>query len=625
MAEPRNAISTVRWPLRLTWAGLIAERVTRAFWPLWSVALLCLAALLLGLHQSLSLELVWSALIVAVILLVLTGGYGVWAFRWPRRAEALARLDATLAGRPLQAVSDEQAIGAGNAASEALWRVHQQRMTARLREARAVRPDLKVARYDPFALRYVALLGVAVGILFGSIGRVGDAGNLGQGGQDLAAGQAWEGWIEPPVYTGLPVLYLADQSDDVLTIPEGSRISLRFYGEVGQLTLGETVSGRRSEVPPASDPAQSFVVTRDGRLEIHGSGGRGWDVSVLPDAVPQVAVSGIAESFYDGRMSLPFEASDDYGIRSGTARIELDLAAVDRRYGLAIDPEPRPVIERDLPLPITGSRKSFTENLVEDFSRHPWAHLPVTVTLAVTDAAAQTGGGVPVPMALPARRFFDPLAAAIIEQRRDLLWHRDNAGRVAQVLRALSWKPEERLFRSESDYLQLRVILRRLEGFADAGISADQRDEIAGALWDLAIQLEDGDIDDARERMERAQERLSEAMKRGASENEIAELMQELRDATQDYLRQLSRQAQQEQENNEDFDSAENQNTMQMDMNDLQRMMDRIQELMEQGRMAEAQQALEELQRLMENMRVTQNGQQGPASPGQQAMDNLAE
>ena len=28
---------------------------------------------------------------------------------------------------------------------------------------------------------------------------------------------------------------------------------------------------------------------------------------------------------------------------------------------------------------------------------------------------------------LPARRFFDPLAAAVIEQRRDLLWSRENA------------------------------------------------------------------------------------------------------------------------------------------------------------------------------------------------------
>lgn len=54
-------------------------------------------------------------------------------------------------------------------------------------------------------------------------------------------------------------------------------------------------------------------------------------------------------------------------------------------------------------------------------------------------------------------------------------------------------------------------------------------------------------------------------------------------------------------------------------------MMDRIQELMEQGRMAEAQQALEEFQKMMENMRVTEGqGRQGD-NPGQQAMEGLAD
>jgi tetratricopeptide (TPR) repeat protein len=53
-------------------------------------------------------------------------------------------------------------------------------------------------------------------------------------------------------------------------------------------------------------------------------------------------------------------------------------------------------------------------------------------------------------------------------------------------------------------------------------------------------------------------------------------------------------------------------------------MMDRIQELMEQGRMAEAQQALEEFQRLLENMQVAQGGQSGQ-SPGEQALNELGE
>ena len=92
------------------------------------------------------------------------------------------------------------------------------------------------------------------------------------------------------------------------------------------------------------------------------------------------------------------------------------------------------------------------------------------------------------------------LAGPAIEQRRDLLWSRQNAPRVAQVLRAVSYKPEDRLFRSEKAYLRLRVIIRQLEAMtARDGLDEAERDEIAQALWDLGVLLEDGDLGDALE------------------------------------------------------------------------------------------------------------------------------
>jgi hypothetical protein len=51
--------------------------------------------------------------------------------------------------------------------------------------------------------------------------------------------------------------------------------------------------------------------------------------------------------------------------------------------------------------------------------------------------------------------------------------------------------------------------------------------------------------------------------------------------------------------------------------------MDRIQELMEQGRMAEAQQALEELQQMMENLRLSESNQGGEG--GQSSAQGLAD
>ncbi|MBA84522.1 MAG: TIGR02302 family protein [Rhodobacteraceae bacterium] len=618
----RTVLSKIRWPLRLTWAGLMAERITRAFWPVWSVIFAVAGLLMLGVHDMIAIELVWAMAVLSAAVLIGLTVRGALRFRFPARAEALDRLDSTMKGRPIQTLLDRQAIGAGDAGTMALWQAHQARMAARAAQARPARPDLTLTRRDPFALRYVALLGLSVALLFGTFSRVGSVVGMGPGGQgDLATGPAWEGWIEPPAYTGLPVLYLADQGPN-LEIPQGSRVTLRFYGELGALTLAETVSGRIGDVPPASDSAQEFIVTRSGDLAINGTGGRSWDVALLPDLKPQVVVSGRPETNVDGQMSLPFTASDDYGVTGGTVRITLDLDAVPRRYGLLPEPEPRAPIDLDLPMPVAGNRAEFTELLIENFSQHPWAHLPVSLDFQVQDASGQVGHSQPEQLNLPARRFFDPLAAALIEQRRDLLWTRQNAPRIAQVLRAISWQPEDQLFPEQAEYLQFRVILRRLETYGPT-MDAAQQEELSQALWDLAVQIEDGDLDDAMERMKRAQERLSEAMKNGASEQEIARLMQELRDATQDYLRQRARQAQRDTEQMDEGMQAPD-DSVQMSMDDLQRMMDRIQELVEQGRMAEAQEAMRQFQEMMENMQTAQQGGQGQ-NAGEQAMEQLGE
>ena len=618
------SLTSLRLPLALTRLGLVAERLLRAFWPLLTVAMLALGLLMLGLHDSVPVEVVWAAGAIAAAAFAATLVLGAARFRWPARVEAMARLDETLPGRPIQALLDDQAIGFDDPASAAVWQAHRKRMAARAAEARAPKPDLRIASRDPFALRYAALLVLAVALLFGSIWRVGSVAEMGPGAARAASGPTWEGWVEPPRYTGKPTVYLADITGDTLDVDEGSRITVRFYGEIGDLTLNETVSDRDGAEGDPAAPSQDFAVTKGGRIAIDGPGGRAWDVAMIEDGRPSVSMAGEPEAEAAGRINLPFAAADDHGVVAGQARITLDLPAVDRRYGLASDPEPRETITVPLPMPIAGDRTQFDETLIEDFSEHPWANLPVKVELTVEDAAGQESEVAIHTGPLLARRFFDPMAAAVIEMRRDLLWTRENAPRIAQVLRAVSHRPDG-LFRSETAYLRLRVVLRRLETLTSYGISDEQQDEMAQALWDLAILLEEGDLSDALERLRRAQERLTEAMKNGASDQEIAELMQELRNATDDYMRQLSRQAQNEPQDGEQ-QQGQNQQSMQMTQNDLQRMMDRIQELMEQGRMAEAQEALRQLQEMMENMRVTQGpGQGGGESEGEQAMEGLAD
>lgn len=622
--DVKRIFYAVRWPLRQTYVGMLAEALVQSLWPLMSVCLFVLAALMLGLQDMVTVEVVWGIVVVAALSGLAALGYAFVTFRLPTRDQAVARLDASLPGRPLQALADTQTIGVDDEASATVWRAHQARMAQRAAMAEPVPADLRVSAQDPYALRYLAVLVFGIALLFGSIWRVGSVGDMTPGGGGLASGPVWEGWAESPRYTGKPTIYLNDIPEGLLKVPTGSLITLRLYGEVGALTLSETVSGR-TDVPPASDPAQDFTVVQDGIVEINGPGGRSWQVEIIPDTAPHVAVLEDPSASAMGEMTLPFEARDDYGVEAGEARFTLDLASVERRHGLTIDPENRPDLIVPLPTPIAGDRQAFEENLIEDFSEHPWANLPVLVHLSVLDGAEQEFETEPRAMVLPGRRFFDPVAAAVIEQRRDLLWSRANNRRISQILRATAHLPED-LFRNQTDALRLRKVIRQLETFATYGLSDEMQEDLSQEMWDLAIILEEGDLADAAERMQRAQERLNEAIKNGASDEEIAELMRELRRATEDYLQQLSRQAQRQQNENNENQSGNNDNAMQMTQDDLQRMMDRIQELMEQGRMAEAQQALQELQEMMENMRVTQSQQgQGGQSPGEQAMEGLSE
>ncbi|WP_458791473.1 DUF4175 domain-containing protein [Yoonia sp. MH D7] len=619
----------LKWPIFATRVGMVAESAVRSFWPLWSVVFVCLAALMFGWQDILPLEAFWIFVVLAAGAVLAAIVFAVRRFRVPSVAEAVARVDASLKGRPLAALSDAQAIGRGDAASEAVWTAHLRRMETRSHDAKPVEPDLRISDRDPFGLRFVALLFFVVALMFGSFLRVGTVGGQGLGGDVIATGPVWEGWVAPPAYTGKPALYLNDIPEGLLMVPEGSKVTLRLYGEVGALTVAETISGRTQDLGAASQDQQSFVAQTSGRLAIEGENGAGWDVQVVADAPPLVELTGPVHADAMGEMSQPFVGFDDYGIESGTATIALDLEAVDRRYGLAVAPDDIAPLVLDLPMPFNGDRADFEAFLVENLSEHPLANLPVTLTMQVVDATGQVGESPAEPMVLPGRRFFQPFAKAVIEQRRDVIWSRSNYVRAAQILRAISHRPEG-LFSNETTYLRMRAIIRRLEGFAGVGgvVQTAQddgvQDEIVQALWDLAIQLEDGTLADARERLRRAQERLAEAMRDGATKAEIAELMQELRDATDDYMQMLADQMEPE-DGTDQPDTSEDSTTIQQD--ELQALMDRIQELMEEGRMAEAADLMEQLNELMENMRITQGegGEGGPRTPGQQSMQDLSE
>ncbi|GGA16101.1 TIGR02302 family protein [Neptunicoccus cionae] len=626
----RKAMRALTWRLRLTRAALLVERGMTCFWPLITLTLLLVALGRLGLLLTLDKPVLIGGLVVAVVLCLWFLLRGARGFHWPTMADAKARIDAKMPGRPLQSLDDSMAVGASDPAARYLWARHLQRMADQARGAEAAQPHVRLSRRDPWALRLIAVFVFAAAALFGRTDPVQSlVQSLTDEGALIATGPSWEGWAEPPAYTGKPAVYLNDIANgETLSLPEGTRITLRVYGDTEGAALSETVSagGDTALMSGETGFAETTLdISKSGRLSLVPPQGpdAGWDIAMIADEDPQVVLTDEISRTVQGALKLPFEARDDYGVEGGTVTIELALDAVDRRYGLVLDPEPRETLTLELPLPFTRKTASFEETLVEDLAEHPWAGLPVQIVLTVEDALGQTGSVLPEIGPMPGKRFFDTMAAAVAEQRRDLLWNRDNRDRIVQVLKAITHRPEVAFKRrGEKAYLMIRTAMRRMEYAGDDRLSDTVRDEVAALLWKAALLIEDGDLADARERLKRAQERLSEAMKNGATQDEIQQLMDELRQATNDYMRQL---AEEQRKDGQENQQAENGQTREMTQDQLQQLLDRIQELMEQGRMAEAQELMEQLQQMMENMRVTEGQGGGEGGQNQQAMEGLGD
>lgn len=595
----------------LTLAALWWEETLVAFWPAASVAVVGPSALALG--TAATLPPAGAAVLTAVWIAALTlaTAWGTQRFRRPTVAQALTRVDARLPGRPLFVLQDRMATGGAHAA--VLWRAHQARARRAASGARPVGADAGLTRRDPLALRLAALTAAAMALLFGGPGparqglaAVASTWRSTAATAPVAAGPAWEGWAQPPGLTGRPTIYLNALAADAVELPQGTRVTLRLYD--GRAGYAQDIGAAR----PDSDPAAPEITAQQsGTLAV---GDRRFAVTVLPDAAPTVRLTAVAERRADGRLSQGFAAEDDHGVVRGRAEIALDLPAVDRRYGLAVDPEPRPPVTLDLPLP-GGRRPSVTGTLAADLAQNPWANMPVTVTLTVEDGLGQTGRSDPQRMVLPGRRFFDPLAAALAELRRDILWSAANASRSAELLRAAVWQ----LDGIPAPVLtQLKAVVAGLES---APLQPQARDELAAQLWQAAVAIEDGGLGDALERMRKVQQRLSEAMRRGASKDEIRKLMDELRAATDAYTELLA----EREDPAARFDRSPQQGR-QIDGDQIRRMMDAIQRLMDEGRTAEPQELLDQFQRMMQNLQVRPGeGERQGKGQGGRAMDRLAE
>jgi len=554
-------------------------------------------------------------------------------FRPPSRAQKLARLDrdSGLAHRPATAMEDQLANASGDPATRMLWDLHRARM-ARVAQALSLRlPSPRLVERDRYALRAMALLAVvATAFVAGpeKEARVLAAFDWRTEGA-LSQGYRLDAWVDPPAYTGKPpvILNLRDEAGAkasrrvqapagsiiVVRSSQGSNVSVDI---AGGLEVAKTDEGAAKAKAPATDAEQRWTLKGDSKLVLKrfGSVISTFDLNMIPDHPPTITLRGEAKRNSRGSLTLGYKIDDDYGVTGAEANFTRPVVAGKPVTGRTLAEAPK----MGLALPAGAGGLGEAETTA-DLSEHPWAGASVTMTLSAKDEGGNEGWSDPVEVTLPQRPFVKPLARALVEQRRNLVLAPDSKARVLSSIKALMIAPDQFAV-TAGVYLGFQNIATRLtRARKDADLLA-----VADFMWEMALRIEDGGLSDAERDLRAAQQQLRDALNRGAPPDEISKLMDQMRAALDKFLNELAQQAQREDSDQQPQSQADN-NSRTVTPQDLQSMLDRIEEMMRNGQMAEAQKMMEQLQKLLENLQTArrQRGTDPMAREMNKALDEL--
>lgn len=588
------------------------------------------------------------------IVLALAALFPLARFRWPTREEALGRLDrgTGIRHRPATALTDT--LSTKDPIAQALWQEQRERTLASIKRIRAGLPSPRLPIHDPWALRALVMVMLAAAYV-----AAGDERAL-----RIAAAFDWNGvlapanvrvdaWVTPPVYTGKPPVILSANRDAAspdsgapLPVPSGSTLLVRSSGGAIDVVVGGGVTEvEPGEQAPKGTNERHFKITGDGSAHVRAPSGQPlWRFAATPDRAPSISLAKDPERQARGSLQMSYKLEDDYGVTEARAQFaarNADAAKTsdgknsDAKTPDAKTPEsktpdanegkskeagkaaPRPLFEPpQFPLVLPNARtRNGVGQTVKDLSEDPYAGADMTLTLTAKDEAGNEGKSEPFNMRLPERLFTKPLARALIEQRRILALDGNQNAQVFTALDALMIAPE--LFTPEAGhYLGLFSVSRQLE----AARTDDSLREVVASLWALAVTIEDGNISDVDKALRAAQEALKQALERGATDEEIKKLTDNLRAALDNFLRQL---VEQQRNNPQQLARPLDPNTKMLSQQDLKSMLDRLERLSRSGDKDAAKQLLEQLQQMLENLQMAQPGQGGDDM--EQALNELGD
>ncbi|MEO1964114.1 DUF4175 family protein [Hyphomonas sp.] len=634
MAE-KDGLNTIRTKVAATRRRLNLLAFGRAFWPLFVFVVLFLCLALAGAFDQLP-----SAIGAVLTLLFLLGG-AIFLLRGMRRYappgdEAAAQLlDRQSPLRPVSSLTDRPA--APTRGSQALWVRHRDRLLQAARELKLPNLSSEWRQLDPLRLRYVlpaALIGFTVLAAGEGPGRLMRAFSPDYGALVGADDMTVEAWVIPPDHTGRAPVFLKPGLNDV-RVPRGSEITLRTEAPSAPRLV---LKGRhRTSVRFAATPDGAWeakaILEEDARVSVHWWGERAaWRLLASPDDPPVVEFVSIPAYGRLDRTEFAWTAHDDYGVVKAELSIRLK-----EPHPAAPDEEDRVVIPLAAP-----SMQEIKDTTQIDLTRHRWAGLPVDVHLVVTDASGQEGVSETVPFVLPEKLFLDPIARVAQEVRVTVLREpRDYAEQTKNPLAlrqdALNTEAANRLNNAPPDVQKAALMLdsvtlmgerympnqayyltfRVAEGMLESAGTKEEAEAVDPLLWSLALKAEYGSAADALRRLEAARRALEQALRDGASEEEIRRRMEAFRDAANEYLAAKMAEAianggDMPDENQDGMAMGGGQNLGGQDFED---MLNALQDLTDTGATEQARQLLSDITNMLQNLEF-QRGQSGNGMAG---------
>lgn len=571
-------------------------------------------------HLGPTMRMIITLLAITVILL---SAVPLLQIKLPQSDEIMRWLDRSRpdAHRPLATLNDTPAAS-DDPLTRAIWNQHQMRAQDEARRLDALQGDAKLRVRDPYAFRLIAVLALVASAFI-----AGDERSA-----RLASAFDWttpsvppvpprlDAWIDPPAYTGRPPIFLTGavivQPGEVIRAPVGSILTVRStsialgaetktpelrlehgsgFDEPAMASPDATADkSLANPVEKAGVATAKRIVRADGDIRVMRNGREiaAFRIGMIPDLPPSVTLSEVKqETTAPDRQSpagirLTFDMQDDYGVAKAEAVIE-QIRPQGAPAGRTLYPAP----VATLPLRLgPGEAAIATED-------HPWAGVEVNVFIKVEDDLGQSAKSEVQTVTLPRRAFTQPLAKALVEQRRNLVFAPDQKSAVLLAFEGLLFDPE-RFTPNIGEFLALDSLRAGLRNAR----SDDRLREMSERIYEYALHLENGDMSDAERRLREAEARLRDGLEREAPANEIRKLAEDLRRAMDEFIRELAERSLRDRDQNAQ-DRNSNTPERMISQRDLQDMLRKIEEMARSGNMAEAQRLMQELREILEQLR----------------------